>query len=275
MDRNELNRMFDGLNPSLEREQELLNELLQDNVRRKKTMKNWKRMAVGLAAAMLLVGTATAAHYIGVSIVDSREEDGAIQFVGGVAYYGMDWLSDEVKALEAGKERVMKTFPSWEMMEEFIGMDLMNSPLLDVSPATSFFESWTVEQKTTQGRFILDVYPGLTNLVAHGCYEIGDANIVVDSHLLTDKHEKHEGLDEFIYGLGFAEGTEVGWESCTTPGGRQAQVLVAMFPDKRTNDGLYVGAVSLNGVPTLVRVYFEENPEETREILMQVLDSFQ
>ena len=55
-------------------------------------------MAVALAAAVLLVGTAAAAHYVGVSIVDNREENGLIEFTGGMTYYSADQLSDEVKA---------------------------------------------------------------------------------------------------------------------------------------------------------------------------------
>ena len=61
MDRRDLNRMFDGLAPEPNREQELLKELLQDGVRRKRPMKNWKRMVLAVAAAALLVTGAAAA----------------------------------------------------------------------------------------------------------------------------------------------------------------------------------------------------------------------
>ena len=66
MDRHELNRMFDGLAPDPRRERELLRQLLQDDVRRKRPMKNWKRAVIGAAAAALLVTGATAAydHYV-------------------------------------------------------------------------------------------------------------------------------------------------------------------------------------------------------------------
>lgn len=279
MDRRELNRMFDALAPAPGREAELLDGLLRDGKRRKNPVKNWKRMAVALAAAVLLVGTAAAAHYVGVSIVDNREENGLIEFTGGMTYYSADQLSDEVKTFESahsGDGGQMKKFASWDEMEEFIGVDLMNSPLLNASPATEFFEKWMRDEQTVSGQFILDVYPGLTILIAHGCYEVGDASIVVDSYLFTDKYEKRKGLDEFIYGLGFNEGTEVNWEPCTTSGGRQAQVLTEVFPEDHTmNDGLCVGAVSLNGIPTLVRVYGKGSVAESHAVLMQVLDSFQ
>lgn len=61
MDRHELNEMFDGLAPDPCREREMLRKLLQDDARRKRPMKNWKRVVVGVAAAALLVTAATAA----------------------------------------------------------------------------------------------------------------------------------------------------------------------------------------------------------------------
>ena len=61
MDRRELNKMFDGLNPGPARERELLDRILQDDVRRKRPMKNWKRVVIGVAAAALLVTVAAAA----------------------------------------------------------------------------------------------------------------------------------------------------------------------------------------------------------------------
>ena len=61
MDRHELNRMFDGLAPTQKRERELLRQLLRDDARRKRPMKNWKRVVIGMAAAALLVTGAAAA----------------------------------------------------------------------------------------------------------------------------------------------------------------------------------------------------------------------
>lgn len=61
MDRHELNKMFDALAPGPGRERELLEQLLQDDARRNRPMKNWKRVVVGVAAAALLVTVAAAA----------------------------------------------------------------------------------------------------------------------------------------------------------------------------------------------------------------------
>ena len=67
MDRHELDRMFDGLKPGPGREQALLRQLLQDDGRRKRPMKNWKRIVVGGLAAALLVTAAAAAAVPGLS----------------------------------------------------------------------------------------------------------------------------------------------------------------------------------------------------------------
>jgi len=67
MDQHELNQMFDALRPDPRRERELLKNLLQDDARRKKPMKNWKRVIVGLAATALLATAATAAVWSGLN----------------------------------------------------------------------------------------------------------------------------------------------------------------------------------------------------------------
>ncbi len=67
MDRRELNRMFDALAPAPGREAELLDRLLRNDTRRRRPMKNWKRVVIGVAAAALLVTGAAAATVTGVS----------------------------------------------------------------------------------------------------------------------------------------------------------------------------------------------------------------
>lgn len=76
MDRHELNRMFDALAPDPKRERELLGQLLQDDARRTKPMKNWKRVVFAVAAAALLVTAAAAA------VVLPRIDDKVLDYVG-------------------------------------------------------------------------------------------------------------------------------------------------------------------------------------------------
>ena len=275
MERHELNRMFDALASAPGREEELLDGLLQDVKRRKNSMKSWKQVAVGLAAAVLLVGTATAAHYVGVSLVDNRENNGFLEFAGGMAYYPAEQLSDEVKEFEAaytGDGAPKKTFSSWEEMESFLGVDLMDSPLLDAFPAQRFYKVIDDGEQRVAGKFILTVYQGLTQFIADGCYEIGGCDINVQAYLFTDKGEDARSLDDMFYGIKFRD-AEVNWENAATPGGRQIQVVDVERGEGRNKTCM--GAVSLNGIPVIVKVNSKEGVAEARQVLMEVLDSFQ
>lgn len=275
MDRHELNRMFDALTPAPGREEELLDGLLRDGKRRKNPVKNWKRIAIGLAAAVLLVGTAAAAHYAGISIVDSREETGDIWLAGGIAYYPVDELSEEAKAL-APKDTLSagKAFDSWQELEDFLGIDLMNNPLLDKSPAKRYSTMHTFENgRSVEGRFVLMADSGLTSFHAEGCYEIGEININVDAYLYTDKMEQLGTFTENFIGYVFPDDTQVSWEGYTTAGGVEAQVMEIQRPEGVRNSA--VGAVSFNGIPVVVRVHTKGNTQEARQVLLQILDSFQ
>ncbi len=67
MNRHKLNRMFDALTPSPEREQTLLNELLQDGAQRKSPTKHWRRIILTAATAALLATGAAAVVAPGIS----------------------------------------------------------------------------------------------------------------------------------------------------------------------------------------------------------------
>ncbi len=67
MDRHDLDRMFDGLKPGPGREQALLRQLLQEQARRNRPMKQWKSAVLAAVAAVLLVTAAAAAAVPGLS----------------------------------------------------------------------------------------------------------------------------------------------------------------------------------------------------------------
>lgn len=283
MDRRELNRMFDGLTPDPQRERELLDGLLRDGKRRKNPVKNWKRMAVALAAAVLLVGTAAAAHYLAVRVVDERADNGDIWLAGGITYYPADQLSNEVKEFEAAYTDgtgpgPLKAFQSWEEMEEFLGVDIMDNPLLDKSPVNANCGIIWRGQKT-KGPFILRVSSGLGQLWAMGWYKIGDIAVEVSAFLYTDRLEERGIIADRIRSTGVSDGAEVSWEPYTTPGGREAQVIE--FDGAPFHSDQYIGALSLNGIPVVICVRFlnsgafDSGAAEARQILLQVLDNFQ
>lgn len=228
----------------------------------------------GLIAACLclaLIGTAAAVHYMGVSIVDG--DNGVTYLQGGVAYYPYDSLSEQVKALEGVRKtasgRLIRTVPSWQAAEDFIGVNLMDNPLLDASPATRFGHIY--DGVDSQFMVILSG-PELSSARIYGCYEIGEANILVEANLFTDRHTTpEEGWHERFQSYDFSqiEGMQVSQDTYTAPSGLEAQILAITRPDE---DGVsYKAACSLNGIPTVISV----DDGDAYAVLLQILDAFE
>lgn len=221
----------------------------------------------GLAAACLfaaLLGTAAAVQYFGIRIIDEADGDVDYWLAGGIAYFRRDSLSDEVEELD-DPFFAAKAFQSWEEMEEFIGVDMMNNPVLDASPARSFFHSWDVEPNHIAGRFLAFGSAGLTSIHTIGCYEIGEVDISVEGFLFTDRMaELNEDWDERFIGYAFPDDAQINLESYTAPSGLEVQII--------ERDGEYCKAsFTLNGIPFVVTTDGQSN----REVLFQVLDGFQ
>lgn len=227
----------------------------------------------GLIAACLclaLAGSAFAAvSYFGVRLVE--RDDGFTDVQGGVAYVPYDSLSDEIKALE-GEPYLLKVLDSWEAAEELIGVNLMDNPVLDNAPAR-LFEG---ERGGKRGRFFMYVSPDLSNIMTSGFFEIGDVNIIVDSYLYTDRvTDLWTEWDETIFGIKFLEGSETSRKAYTAPNGLTAQIMEAHTPRTGSTDSFYsLGAVSLNGIPTIVKCESDHSMEEARAALIRILDGF-
>lgn len=233
-----------------------------------------KLARMGLIAACLclaLIGTAAAVHYMGVSIVDG--ENGVTYLQGGVAYYPYDSLSEQVKALEGvwktASGCLIRTVPSWQAAEDFIGVNLMDNPLLDASPATRFGH---IYDGVNSPFMVILNGPELSSARVYGCYEIGEANILVEANLFTDRQAAlSEDWDQRFQGYDFShiEGMQVCQDTYTAPSGLEARILELTRPDE---DGAsYKAACSLNGIPTVVSV----DDGDARAVLLQVLDGFE
>lgn len=236
--------------------------------------RSWARY--GLIAACLclaLAGTAFAAQRLGVRIVDGGgDAEPDVWLEGGIAYYPVDRLSDELRALE--NEHTYKRFNSWLEAEAFIGVDLMNNPVLDASPATNFSVAYVEEEYgiNIRGRFLVSTSVGLDYVRLDGCYEMGDVDLTVEAQLYTDRMtEKTPDWDERFYGFTFPEGTETSQEFYTASNGLEAQILEIDRPHKDT----CLAACSLNGVPIIIKAHSDNGLEEAREALYQVLDGFE
>ena len=230
-----------------------------------------KLARVGLIAACLclaLIGTAAAIHFSGVSIVDG--DDGYTYLQGGIAYYSYDSLSDELKALDGVQTtpngHLVRAVPSWQAAEDFIGVNLMDNPLLDASPADHFgfvFDG-------VRGPLVHITDPELSSAQAFSCYEIGGANILVEAHLFTDrKANLDEDWNEWFLGYGFPENTQVNRDTYTAPSGLTAQIMEITYPNNRKI--AYKAAFSLNGIPIVVTA---DSGPDARAALIQILDGF-
>lgn len=224
---------------------------------------------IAAAVCLTLVGTAFAVHYAGVNVVEG--ENGVIYWQGGVAYHPYDSLSDEIKELDGlqdvGKGHLVKAVDSWQAAEGYIGVNLMDNPVLDAFPATHY----THKYMGVWGDYLIVTYPDLSCIVVYGCYEIGEANIMVEAHLFTDRQAAlEEDWNERFRGYDFSniEGTQVVRESYAAPSGLEAQILEVTRPDK--DELSYKAAVSINGIPIVISV----KDGDARAALLQVLDGF-
>ena len=226
-----------------------------------------RSVLIAAAVCLALVGTALAVHYFGVTIVDG--DDGVIFLQGGIAYYPYDSLSDQIKAQEGFQEKpngkLIRRVSSWQAAEDFIGVNLMDNPVLDGCPATNFSHKYD----GVMGDYLIVADPDLSAVLTYGCYEMGEANIMVESHLFTDrKATQAENWDEQFLGYKFHDGTLVSRDTYTASNGVTAQILEFTCP---SDTPTCKAAFSLNGIPTIVTV--SDSPD-VREVLHQVLDSF-
>lgn len=222
---------------------------------------------IAAALCLALVGTAAAVRYFGVTIVEG--DDGITWLQGGIAYCPYDSLSDQIKALEGFQEtsngQLIRTVSSWQAAEDFIGVNLMNNPVLDGCPPTHFSHMFD----GVMGDYLILANPDLSTVLTYGCYEMGEANITVEAHLFTDrKATQAEDWDEQFQGYKFHDGTQESRDTYTASNGVTAQILEYTCPGDTPT---CKAAFSMNGVPTIITV--SDSPD-VREVLYQVLDGF-
>lgn len=233
-------------------------------------VKHFKPMRPALIAAVLclaLLGTAVAAKYFGVTVTDG--EDGLTYWQGGIAYYPYDSLSDQIKALEGVQETpngyLIRVVSSWQAAEDFIGVNLMDNPVLDDCPPTNFSHIFD----DVKGNYKVLTDPDLSTVRTYGCYEMGEANIMVEMRLFTDrKAALSEDWDEQFLNYRFPDGTQVNRDIYTAPNGLTVQILEYTCPGDTPT---CMTAFSLNGIPTVITV--SDSPD-VREVLLRVLDGF-
>ncbi|WP_322169653.1 hypothetical protein [Acutalibacter caecimuris] len=272
MEQRDLNRMFDQLNPVPGRAQALLDGILQDGTRREFVMEKRKRLVASVAVAILLM-TCTIGAVASMFRVQITEKDeaGTVWLSEGIAYYPLESLSEKVRALD-GQPAELFAFDSWEAVEGFIGLDLMNNPVLDAAPAKEYGFQIDLGHKKSGGQFVVITQPELEHIRAHGCFEIGQVDIDVESEVFTERMDAQgKGWDEKFHGYDFTENTELERETYTATSGLEAQIMQITY-----GEGHYscMAAFSLQGIPTVVRANAQGSMEEARTVLLEVLDGF-
>lgn len=227
----------------------------------------------GLIAACLclaLIGTAAAVHYSNVRIVGG--DDGFTEMKGGIVLHPYDSFSDEIKAI--ADEHTILPFSSWQEAEDFIGVDLMNNPVLDASPAQTFSLIIEEGEKTVAGVCLVSTSPGLYYVRTQGCFEMENVDITVENHYYTQhKHwDEWEDWDETFYGVRPPEGTDLAQETYTAPSGLTAQLMAIDRPGGHRDT--YLATFSLDGTPFVVKANSHNSLEEARAALIQILDGF-
>ena len=257
---------LDGLRFSDTEKKRIMKNLMEQRAGQPVKGKRFRPLRTALITAALclaLVGTALAVHYFGVTIVDG--DDGIIYLQGGIAYYPYDSLSDQIKALEGSNGDLIRPVSSWQDAEDFIGVNLMDNPVLDGCPPTHFSHMFD----GVMGDYLIVTDPDLSTVLTYGCYEMGEANIMVEARLFTDrKATQGEDWDEQFLGYKFHDGTQVNRDTYTASNGVAAQILEYTCPGDTPT---CKAAFSINGIPTIVTV--SDSPD-VREVLYQVLDGF-
>ncbi len=138
----------------------------------KRGWRGWSRPAV-IAACLcaVLAGTAVAAELSGVRIVDiwdnrtqTVDPDGTLEEVSGVTisrgirYFSIDEFSQQIIELDQGfTEPAARSFSSWEEMEDFVGIRVMENPVLAAARSGGTVH---VGLPDGEGRFVARFAPG-------------------------------------------------------------------------------------------------------------------
>lgn len=287
----------------------------------------WSRPGL-IAACLCLVLAGTAVAAAGISKVrvskwfdnvryfdfvgDGRLYDG-FEVVGGVAYIPASSLSREVNQLaeEHPRESFFQAFDDWEEIEEFIGRDLADNPVLEsaqkgaaglmpsgqsVPVSSSGTHCWLgvaggdkLNAVEAEAGYYLHVEPEESD----GTYvRKNRVEIVLNAHLLTDNfRESKPGQDEddiSSSGEFYPAGTQITLENYVTPSGLETEIF-CITPQERTafrwvvmkgydfvpvEPTTYSAYFSLNGARFHLEAAHDTDAALALETLKEVLDGF-
>lgn len=282
----------------------------------------WHRPAV-IAACLCLVlaGTAVAAELSGLRVVEFFQKElrsinpgweeevySGYTVAGEARYFPISELSEEVAEIDREiTQPTCRSFSSWAQMEEFLGIKLMENPLLEDAPSGGRFDLGIPGGK---GKYVLNFGGWYENCVigvhAYGSFLLhgtkfrdhweGGVQVSVEASLLTEHAAEIEGYDLSQDSHYYPEKVELTQSEYVTPGGLAVTIFRADFPyeetiqtDLKTGETepytqqpwtRYDARFVLNGIMYSVEVSDlsnyagNEDSETVWDTLLEVLDGF-
>lgn len=297
MEDKNLNRVFDRVKLSPEREEAMLADLLREK-KEVSSMKQTNRRRIPAAAlaaaalAVILAGTALAESYfdrLKVTPVDGDFENG-YRVTGASQNIPAECLSEELleRAAQArwGSEEL--SFGSWSEAEEFLGLEIADNPMLEEMAQSEWTPLHECDATPEEVRICtVQMYydDGLPHQIVlytgyFGDYfEEGPFGVNVIATLRVKASE--QGDRPVSIGVG-GKIENVSEEKYVTPSGMEVAIFNQEGTGTRAVDGstfqqpFYTACFELhNAVFELYAAYREENADVALSRLKQVLDAYE
>ena len=282
----------------------------------KRGRRGWSRPAV-IAACLcaVLAGTAVAAELSGVRLVDFFNHElrsvnpgwepeiySGYAVENDVYYFPLEALSPEIGKIDRTAERtVCRNFSSWEKLEEFVGLDIMENPVLEGAPAGAGVDLG-IEGGSGSYVACVNAYEGVgaVHVSANGSFRLHGrrtysggwaegVGVDVEAEVFTERNIERDSREySAIY---YGNDTEVSSEEYMTAGGITVQLFRAYTPtydtvaaDMQTGEEFpytvpptvrYDARFILKGIPFRVSAYRSAEEEPLlRDTILEVLDGF-
>ena len=260
---------------------------------------SWRRVAI-IAACLCLVlaGTVMAAVSIGFNfqILDTNElftrpdERESSPIIGGhwassSVRVPVSEISEKVKELEkSGKLRV--AFASWAEMEETLGLDVVDNPLLDQMRHTKVYFYDFDDQGDLETHAYMQIYPGAKEIHMTAYYELyGTMGVTLRASVGTEVPEEGN-VDGFGYAYTEEQLAASTTEEYLMANGQTAFIfygpMLQADGDVSYNHTLFKAyfqgenaLIMLNAQDDLELAGEEQTQEETLERLKRILDAFE
>lgn len=297
MEDKKLNRVFDRVKLSHEREEAMLADLLRVK-KEVSSMKQINRRRIPVAAlvaavlVIVLAGTAVAVGYfdrLDVSPVAGNYENG-YNVQGAYQNIPPERLSEELleRAARKGTGSEELDFNSWSEAEEFLGLEVANNPMLE-EMAQSEWEPPHEGDATPEDARICTVqmyyHQGLPDqILLRGSYwidyfEEGPFGV----NVLAFMRVKAEEQEELPVSLGVGGKLEnIRAETYVTPSGMEVAIFtqdgtgIAAVDNTTFQQSFYTAYFELhNAVFELYTAYNERNADAALNLLKQVLDAYE